>query len=141
MRIASGSFLSSALMIRSRMVGLRIMISLVGTRCTPGLMLGRSFWATMAFRLKASACRRALCMSAGNRSRMRPVVLGALLAWMVPKTRWPVSAAVLNEVGADGALVVDEGVGGSAPAGLLEDAQQPLGHGGPHQLLHVVLRQ
>ena len=51
------------------------MISLVGTRCTPGLMLLSSFWRTIALRLIASAWRMALCLSGGNRSRMRLIVL------------------------------------------------------------------
>src|SRR6516165_6284453 len=75
-------------------------------------MLGSSFWATMALRLKASACRMAECMSAGNRSRIRPMVLGPLLAWMVPNTRWPVAVAHFahqDDVGifADGVLEGD----------------------------------
>ena len=57
------------------MVGLTIMISLVGTRCTPGLIDGISFWATTAFRLNASDCRTAPCWPGGNRSRMRSIVL------------------------------------------------------------------
>src|SRR5579883_1733646 len=93
MRIASGSFLSSPLMISSLIVGLTIMISLVGQRPTPGLMLLMSFWAMTALRLLASAWRTAVCLLGGNRSRMRLIVVAALEAWMVPKTRWPVSAA------------------------------------------------
>ena len=69
------------------------MISTVGTRPTPGLIEGSSFCATMAFMLKAIALRSDECMACGNRSRMRPIVLGAVLACIVPNTRCPVSAA------------------------------------------------
>ena len=51
------------------------MISHVGTRPTPGLMLLSSFWATIPFMLKAIALRRAGCMSCGNKSRIRPIVV------------------------------------------------------------------
>ena len=45
---------------------LKIMISHVGTRPTPGLIDGSSFWATIPFMLKAMALRRAVCMSCGE---------------------------------------------------------------------------
>ena len=41
----------------------------------------------------ANALRIEPCMLSGNRSRIRPIVLGAVEAWIVPKTRCPVSAA------------------------------------------------
>ena len=41
-------------------------------------MLLSSFWAMMPFMLKAIALRRAECMSCGNRSRIRPIVVAAL---------------------------------------------------------------
>ena len=38
-------------------------------------------------------CRKGACISRGKRSRIRLIVEEALEAWIVPKTRWPVSAA------------------------------------------------
>ena len=43
-------------------------------------MLGQSFWATTAFRLKPRLCRTAWCMFGGNKSRMRLIVLHAVEA-------------------------------------------------------------
>ena len=50
------------------------MISLVGTRGFFSPLT--SFWATTALRLFASAWRMAPCLSGGNRSRMRLIVVG-----------------------------------------------------------------
>ena len=49
----------------------------------------------IALRLNASDCRSDECMSRGKRSRSRPIVEGAVAAWIVPKTRCPVSAACM----------------------------------------------
>ena len=69
------------------------MISTVGTRPTPGLIDGSSFWATMAFMLKAMALRKAGCMSAETGRECGRSSEAALEAWIVPNTRCPVSAA------------------------------------------------
>ena len=72
---------------------LTIIISHVGTRWTPGKIDGNSFCATIPFIFIAMAPRIALCIFAGKRSKIRPIVDGAVDAWIVPKTKWPVSAA------------------------------------------------
>src|SRR5690606_31783314 len=80
MRMASGSLWSSASSTSLRIMAVKIMISQVGTRGTPGLIERRSFCATIPFMLKAMALRIALCISSGNKSRIRPIVEGALEA-------------------------------------------------------------
>src|SRR5690606_40023962 len=64
-------------------IWLNVMISTVGTRPTPGLIDLSSFCAMMPRMLKAIALRIALCISSGNKSRIRPMVLGELDAWIV----------------------------------------------------------
>ena len=86
-RIASTSFPSSSSRISFRTVGLNFMISTIGTRLGSSLTVGTSFWAMMPFMLNAMLLRNARCMSCGNRSRIRPMQLGAVDAWIVPKTR------------------------------------------------------
>ena len=49
----------------------------------------------IALRLNASDCRSDECISRGKRSSSRPIVEGAVPAWIVPNTRCPVSAACM----------------------------------------------
>ena len=78
MRIRSPSLSSFSSRSSLRTIGVKVMTSTVGTRPTPGLIDGNSFWATMPLMLKAIALRRAVCISAGNKSRIRPIVVAAL---------------------------------------------------------------
>ena len=81
------------LRIRLRMASLTTIISTASARPPP--FLGISCWVSTACRHMDSCRRIWVCMPSGNTCTMRSTASEALPVCSVPKTRWPVSAAVM----------------------------------------------
>ena len=81
------------------MAGVLIMISWAITRPKAPLEVGSALlqrvWEKTASRLPLSCTRIWVCWPAGKTSTIRSTVWPAELVCRVPKTRWPVSAAVI----------------------------------------------
>ena len=81
---------------RERMEGVLIMISNAAQRPLPPLSArGRSTWEITATKLIESCVRTCSCWFVGKESMMRSTVAAAPVVWRVPKTRCPVSAALI----------------------------------------------
>ena len=78
---------------RLRIATVATMISSAATRPFRSLV-GSRICEITPWRASASCTRTCCCCAGGKASMMRSIVLGALFVWSVPKTRWPVSAAV-----------------------------------------------
>ena len=81
---------------RERMEGVLIMISKAATRPLPFLSArGSNTWEMTATSDMESCVRTCSCWLVGKESMMRSTVEAAPVVCRVPKTRWPVSAAVM----------------------------------------------